>query len=191
MKIIGITGTCGAGKGTIVEYLKKERGFKHLSVSGFITEEIVRRGLDVNRDNMRIVGNDLREKYGANYIVEELYNQAKSSGEDTIIESIRCAGEVDALKKKSNFILLAVDLDRKIRYERCQIRGSAKDDVSFEKFVEQEEKEMGNIQRDKQNIALCIEYSDYELDNGGSFEELYLQVDKVLLDMENLISSRS
>ncbi len=40
MLIIGITGTLGAGKGTIVEYLEKEMGFDHLSVRDFITKEI-------------------------------------------------------------------------------------------------------------------------------------------------------
>ena len=31
MLIIGITGTLGAGKGTIVEYLR-EKGFRHLTI---------------------------------------------------------------------------------------------------------------------------------------------------------------
>ena len=43
MIIIGITGTLGAGKGTIVDYLVKERGFVHYSVRAFITEEIEKR----------------------------------------------------------------------------------------------------------------------------------------------------
>lgn len=57
--IFGITGTNGAGKGTVVEYLKT-KGFEHLWVTGLITEEIVKRGMPVNRDSMRIVANDLR-----------------------------------------------------------------------------------------------------------------------------------
>jgi len=36
MLIIGITGTLGAGKGTIVEYLVKNKNFKHYSVSGYL-----------------------------------------------------------------------------------------------------------------------------------------------------------
>ena len=60
MITIGITGTLGAGKGTIVDYLVKSRGFEHYSVRAFITEEIKRRGLPVNRDSMTQVGNDLR-----------------------------------------------------------------------------------------------------------------------------------
>ncbi len=33
MIIIGITGTLGAGKGTIVDYLVKEKGLKNVSVA--------------------------------------------------------------------------------------------------------------------------------------------------------------
>ena len=44
MIIIGITGTLGAGKGTIVDYLCKKRGFLHYSVREFLVEEIKNRG---------------------------------------------------------------------------------------------------------------------------------------------------
>lgn len=43
MLIIGITGTNGAGKGTVVEYLVKEKGFSHYSVSGYLTQILKRR----------------------------------------------------------------------------------------------------------------------------------------------------
>ncbi len=58
--IIGITGTSGAGKGTVVDYLLK-KGFKHYSVRDFLTEEILKRGLEPNRDNMIFVANELRK----------------------------------------------------------------------------------------------------------------------------------
>ena len=60
MIIIGITGTLGAGKGTIVDYMVNNLNFVHYSVRGFISEEIKRRGLEVNRDNLTAVANDLR-----------------------------------------------------------------------------------------------------------------------------------
>ena len=60
MNIIGITGTIGAGKGTIVDYLVKEKGYVHYSVREFLAEEVKRRGLEVNRDTLTEVGNDLR-----------------------------------------------------------------------------------------------------------------------------------
>ena len=48
--IIGLTGSFGAGKGVVVDYLKT-KGFKHYAARDFITEEINRRNLPVNRDS--------------------------------------------------------------------------------------------------------------------------------------------
>ena len=127
--IIGITGTLGAGKGAIVNYLIGRR-FKHYSVRAFLTEEILRRGLEVNRDNMVSVGNDLRAKFGPSYIVEQLYLQAIKAGGNSVIESIRCPGEVGALRKKEKFVLFAVDADIEVRYSRIVGRASATDNIS-------------------------------------------------------------
>ena len=42
--IIGITGTDGAGKGSVVDYLVKEKGFVHYSGRGVIVEAIEAKG---------------------------------------------------------------------------------------------------------------------------------------------------
>ena len=103
MLIIGITGTLGAGKGTIVDYLIKTKGFKHFSVRRFLTDEIKKRNLPLNRDSMTEVANELRKKHHPAYIVEQLFKQAEKEGGNAIIESIRTPGEVDFLRKKGNF----------------------------------------------------------------------------------------
>jgi len=108
MIIIGITGTLGAGKGTIVEYLTKSRGFAHFSVRGFLLDEIRKRGLPENRDSMVVVANDLRKINSPSYITDQLFLQATNKGKDAVIESIRTPGEVESLKSKSQFYLFAV-----------------------------------------------------------------------------------
>ena len=183
MITIGITGTLGAGKGTIVDYLIKNKGFVHYSVRSFITEEINRRGLPVNRDSMTMVGNDLRAQHSPSWIVEQLYEQAQASGKNCIIESVRTAGEVEALRGKPNFYLFAVDADTKVRYERAVLRGSETDHVSFETFVANEAREMDNIDPNKQNLRYCIEQADYCFQNDGTIEELNQQVEKVLSEI--------
>ena len=75
MLIIGITGTIGAGKGTVVKYLQ-QKGFQHYSSRKFITQEIKRRGMPVNRDSMAVVANDLRATHSPSYIAESLYSEA-------------------------------------------------------------------------------------------------------------------
>jgi dephospho-CoA kinase len=180
MIIIGITGTIGAGKGTIVEYLIKNNGFNHYSVRGFITEEIFRRNLEVNRDNMVIVANDLREEHTSSYIALQLFEQAKESGKNCVIESLRTTGEVEALKSKGKFYLFAVDADSKIRYDRIVLRKSETDDISYDTFVENEQRELSSNDPNKQNLSACIKMADYIFYNNGSLEELYKKLQEVL-----------
>ena len=180
MITIGITGTLGAGKGTIVDYLVKNKGFVHYSVRAFITEEIKKRGLEVNRDTMTLVGNDLRAQHTPSWIVEQLYEKAVASGCNCIIESVRTPGEVAALRGKSNFYLFAVDADPKVRYERAVLRGSETDHVSYETFIANEQREMDNTDPNKQNLGVCIREADFRFDNGGTIEDLHKQVEDVL-----------
>lgn len=183
MKIIGITGTYGAGKGTIVEYLKT-KGFTHFSVSeDYLTPEIEKRGLPVNRDSMILVANEIREQQGPGFIVSELYKRAKESGKDTIIESIRCLGEIKALRELGEFILLAVDADQKIRYDRVTGRKSSKDNVTFDDFKAKEKYEMKNEDPNKQSISKCMDEADYIINNDSNVEELNKNVEAILNDI--------
>lgn len=179
MIIIGITGKNGSGKGTIVEYLVDKKGFKHFSARAFIVEEIEKRGLENNRDNMVLVANDLRQKNSPSFVADELFKRAKESGQNCVIESLRTIGEVESLRSKGNFTLLAVDADPKIRYERIVKRSGSTDNISFEKFLADEEREMDSTDPNKQNLKKCIEMADYIVDNNGTIEDLIFKLEKI------------
>ena len=178
MVVIGITGTAGSGKGTVAQYLVDRYGFKHFSVRDFLIEEIKRRGMEINRDSMINTANELRNRYGAEYIVMELYKKAEKDNCSCIIESIRTVGEVEALKDKGNFILWGIDSPLDIRYERIKKRNNSSDMVSFEKFKEQESKETSSKSKREQNITKCMEMADTIIKNTGSIEDLKKMVDK-------------
>ncbi len=178
--VMGITGTNGAGKGTVVDYLIKKKGFKHFSASGLITEELIKKNRPVNRDNMILMGNELRAKNGANYLARELLRRASKEKANSIIESIRTPGEVEELKK-NNGILIAVEANQRLRYERNLKRGSAKDKVSFEEFVAQEKQEMVSDDPNKQNLSACKKAADYVIENNGTIDELNQKVNELLI----------
>lgn len=184
MKIIGITGTLGAGKGTIVEYLTKEYSFVHFSVRNYLLEEIKKRNLIANRDSMVMIANELRATHSPSYIVDQLYKNAITSKQNCIIESIRTPGEVTSLRKIGDFTLFAVDAEPAIRYKRIVLRDSETDRISYETFLENEEREMNSLDPNKQNLRKCIEMAQFIFSNNTSIEELYVQLNKVLNKMK-------
>lgn len=180
MIIIGITGTLGAGKGTIVEYLINNKGFKHYSVRQFLIEEIEKKSLPVNRDTMTEVANNLRANHSPAYIIEQLYKKALTMGNNAIIESIRTPGEVEFLKKQGEFYLIAVDANPQIRYNRITIRASETDNITFDTFLANEKREFTTSDPNKQNLSKCIQLADIVLHNDGSLDELNEQLEKEL-----------
>jgi dephospho-CoA kinase len=186
MIIIGITGTLGAGKGTVVDYLVKKKGFKHYSVRGYIADIISNKGETVNRDTLTHTANLLRQQNGPAYIIEELYDIAASGGNNCVIESIRTPGEITALRQKPNFYLLAIDADIHSRYERIQLRNSETDDVSFETFKQNEIREMFSHDPNKQNLSECIKQADFVLNNDGNMEELVHNISNILKKIDQL-----
>jgi len=183
MLIIGITGTLGAGKGTVVEYLTCKKGFVHYSVRAYLLDEIRRRGMPENRDSMYFLANELRAQHGPSFVTDQLYGKAVESKADCIIESIRTPGEIFSLRGKGNFFLFAVDADRKLRYLRITERQSETDHISFDTFLENEAREMETLDPGKQNLHACIREADFLFANDSTKEALFSAVEKVLLQI--------
>lgn len=180
MLIIGITGTLGAGKGTIVKYLVEQKDFSYFSVRAYLIEEIKKQHLPVNRDSMVVTANNLRAKHTPSFITDELYKQAKKTGHNCVIESIRTPGEIESLKSKGSFYLFAVDAAAEIRYDRVTQRNSETDQITFDTFLENEKREMTSADQNKQNLQQCIKKANFVFNNNGTIEDLYLKVEETL-----------
>ncbi len=178
--LIGITGTDGSGKGSVVSYLIAKLGFVHYSSRDLIMLEVDKRGLSPTRANIRIVANTMRSEGGADVIVKNaLKFIAENHVQNAVIESIRTIKEAETLKQAGG-ILLALDALPEVRYERITNRGSSTDKVSYEDFLKQEELEMNDTDPNGMQKAKVIAMADYQISNSESLQELNLAVDKFL-----------
>lgn len=186
MIIIGITGTFGAGKGTVVEHLVKKNNFKHYSVSGFLKDELDKKGLEINRPSLQKIGNELREKFGPDYITKKLFKKAKKENVNAVIESIRNPKEAEFIKSRGGF-LFAVTADQKTRYKRIKSRGGEKDNTTFAEFKKQEEKESQNSDPNVQNLPACIKLADFKINNNATIKTLHKRIERIMkiIDRDN------
>lgn len=177
--LLGITGTDGAGKGSVVEYLVAQYNFTHYSSRSIIMEHIPV-GVEATRNQTRLTANALRAEFGNDVIV--LKSLEKMRADDTlcaVIESIRTLAEANTLKNAGG-ILLAVDADPRLRYERVQGRRSDTDKVSFEQFIAHEELEKNDPDPNGMQKAKVIELADHTITNNGTLEELQASVEAFL-----------
>lgn len=180
MILIGITGTNGSGKGTVVDYLVKEKGFKHYAARDFLTRALMERDIPVDRSSMRLIANELRAKYEPAHVIKSLYADAVRDGcERVVIESVRNIGEATFLKSEGA-ILLAVDADQMLRYTRVQERRSATDQVDFLTFIEHEEREMRPVGPHDMDLRGVMALADVTIENSGSLKDLHDQIDRVI-----------
>ncbi len=185
--IIGITGTLGAGKGTIVDYLVSKYGFKHFGVSDtFLAGEAIKRGLKPDRITRRIIANEFRAE-GPTKLMEEVYKLADNTvkkGKNVVIEPQHTVAEVEFIQFLGG-IEFAVDAPLKERYERTQKRGEEKDAMSFEQFKKEQEFQMSQKDPNKNNLAKAIIKADYFFLNNGTKKELEEQIEKALVKIKN------
>ena len=176
--IIGLTGKNGSGKTAVSDYLKS-RGFQYSSLSDEIREEIRRRGLEITRDVLIDVGNELREQHGPGVLAERVL-QNLGNDQNYVIDSIRNPYEVDALRQRSDFTLLAIEAEQKIRFERSRARGRENAAQTFQQFIDEEERELNSDNPANQQLIATRQKADLVVTNDGTLEELHRRLDKLL-----------
>lgn len=181
--LFGIVGSLGAGKGTVVEYLKQQ-GFEHYSVSGELKKMLDSEGTKADRKNLSALADELAQEYDGG-ILEVIYKQiAEDVEKNVILESIHRETEAEYLRSVGA-IIIAVDADKKIRYERAvQRQEGEKDNVTYEQFLTDIEREEEGKGSGTPNIREVIKNADFLIQNDGTLKELHQQVDAVLKSLE-------
>jgi dCMP deaminase len=176
--IIGLTGKNGSGKTAVSTYLKS-RGFEYYSLSDEIREEVRRRGLEITREVLIEVGNELREKFGPGVLAERILRNL-GNDHNYVIDSIRNPYEVEILRRRSDFTLLALEADQTKRFERSCARGRESAAQTLQQFIEEETRELDSDNPANQQLHATRQKADVALNNDGSLEELHRRLDELL-----------
>jgi len=95
------------------------------------------------------------------------------------VDSIRHPQEIRILKATGPFILIGVDADPRVRFERMRSRHRFGDAVTFEEFRRQEMME-DREDPHAQQLSACLKMADRVIDNGGTLDALEREVEKIL-----------
>lgn len=177
--IIGITGTLGAGKGTLVEYLKS-KGFSHYSSSGILKKILSERNLPATRENLSALADELMQKFEGGVLQLSHERAQEKKDKNYILEAIHRIGESDYVRSIGG-IVIGIDADIETRYKRVVGRKEGiKDQVTFEQFKADSKREDEGATGAGPNIRAVLSTADVILKNRNTLEDLYKQIDKVL-----------
>lgn len=171
-KLIGLTGTNGAGKGTAAGFFR-QNGYAYFSLSDLIREGLAKRGQEATRDNLIKMGNHLRQSYGSDVLARRILKKIQRK---SVIDSIRNPQEVELLRRQENFILLAIEAPVELRYERVKKRGRNESASSLQEFRRKEAEEMTGQERGQQ-LQTCLQMADQTIINDGSLEAFYQKLE--------------
>jgi dephospho-CoA kinase len=183
MKILGISGTNGSGKDSLGQMLQERHGWLFVPATDILREELRRRGKQIERENLRSLGNEWRKQFGAGVLIDksvDLYEKGEYRG--LAIASIRSVGEAERVHELGGKIIW-VDADPKIRYERINGRQRSTEDAkSFEQFLDEQRIEMhGSEDKDTVNMAGVKVVADIFIENhGNSLDEFLGEAEKAL-----------
>lgn len=176
--IIGLTGKNGAGKGVVAEYLQS-LGFEYYSLSDVIRSELRAQNVPITREALIQKGRELRETFGPSVLADLILKKIVHA-KPVIVDSVRNPFEVKALRVRPDFILIAVDADQYLRFERCKSRGRENDPQDFDEFVRLENEELNNPEPSAQQLLATASLADYVVMNDSDKQTCHQHVDKII-----------
>ena len=175
--ILGITGEMACGKGTAAKYLAEKYQAKSFRFSTMLRDVTRRMHQEESRDNLQNISTCLRQCFGEDILAKVMAEDVKKDeSEIIVIDGVRRLPDIKYLREIKGFKLIYIETDLEKRYERIVKRGENSDDSNktFAEFKLDQEKEA-----EQQIRGLKFEAS-FVVDNNGSFEDLYKQLNNII-----------
>jgi dCMP deaminase len=97
-----------------------------------------------------------------------------------VIDSIRNPHEVEVLRRRPDFTLLALEADETLRFERSRSRSREGAAQTLQQFVKEEARELDSTNPANQQLVATRRQADLIVTNNGTLEELHRQLDELL-----------
>ncbi|MCS7111845.1 MAG: AAA family ATPase [Ignisphaera sp.] len=173
-----VVGMPGSGKSTF-SAIARELGIQVINLGDMVREEVARRGLEQNLENLLRIAKQLREILGNDAIMKlaaPRIREALTTHCIVVVDGVRSLDELEYLRGiiDAEIIVLAVYAPPKLRFQRLVCRGRPGDPRTWEEFKKRDLEELswglGNV------VALA----DMVIVNEGSYEEFISSVKTVL-----------
>ena len=176
--IVGVTGYFCSGKDSFAEFAVR-KGFKHISLSDIIRDEITRRKKEITIPRLTEVGNELRTTFGPQVLAQRALAKLPEYGH-AVVTSIRHSAEVAALRVRKDFVMIFIDAPLKVRYERSLLRERKGDLKTFEEFHAAELAQMKSKDSNSQQLLECKRLADIVVRNDGTLETFHGKIAEAL-----------
>jgi dephospho-CoA kinase len=177
--IIGLVGPSAGGKGTVKDYLRKKFNAEDCRFSTILGDILNRVEVPISRENLQTLSTVLRKTFGEDLLAKAIANDAqKIKSEIAVIDGVRRITDIGHLMPLDNFVLVSVDASPEVRYKRAISRNQYLGDSqkTFEQFLLEH-----NSEADRE-IPEVMKSAKVKINNDGSFEDLYQQVDQLIAD---------
>ena len=177
-----LAGEMTSGKGTIAKYIVGKHNSGSYRFSTMLRDVAHRMYLEENRENLQKLSIMFRENFGqamlSLVISKDLENDPH---EIVVLDGARRLSDISNLKKAGNFKLVYVEATPEKRFERITARNENTDDAkkTFEEF-----KRDHNIEVERTILELK-NHADHVVDNNGSLDELYKQIDAIIQSLKS------
>lgn len=180
-KIIGISGAFGSGKSTAADFLA-QKGYTRISLVSLLEEELTSQGeKNITRQMLQDLGNEWREKEGAGVLGKKAAEYiVKNNLELVVVEGFRNIKEITELKKVGDVTLIALLVNRKIRYDRL-VDLKRREALTPELFEKLDYRDMGiGENANGLQVAVCVAIADIFLENNKNPEDLFKKLEEVI-----------
>lgn len=189
MTIVALVGMPGSGK-TEVTKVFREQGYEYVRFGQAVLDEVLRREVEVNEANERIVRESMREEHGmaamAKFLIP-VFDNFLAQNKKVIADGLYSWEEYLLLKEryKEKLIVIAIYASPKTRYARLTDPKRKYDPEKDKKaiyraYTPEEAKTRDYSEIENLNKGGTVAMADFTINNEGSVDELVAATKKII-----------